>query len=139
MALLARLALGEKDMVLALAEFGGLQGLKGEDLDHFCRLPRSRVELLARALEEEGRVRILGFAPLRLISQAGMDLLRGRIVSFLAQYHKKHPAQRGAPLENLEVRFGAPRAVLVLALRLLAREGRAIEEAGIEQLGIAHV
>ena len=133
-ALLARLSLGEKDMVLALTEFGGLKGLKGEDLDHFCRLPRSRVELLARALEEDGTVRILGFTPLRLISQASLDLLRGRIVSFLIQYHKKHPAQRGAPLENLETRFEAPGTVLVLALRLLAKEGRVVEESGIVRL-----
>ncbi|MGZ5480324.1 MAG: hypothetical protein ACXWGZ_12065, partial [Candidatus Aminicenantales bacterium] len=120
-ALLARLDVGEKGMILALAEFGGLKGLMGEDLDDFCRLSRSRVETLARALEEEGKVRILGFSPVRLISQASLDLLRGRIVSFLIQYHKKHPAQRGAPLENLETRFEAPRTVLVLALRLLAK------------------
>ena len=133
-ALLARLAFEEKDMILALAEFGGLKGLMGEDLDDFCRLSRSRVETLARALEEEGKVRILGFSPVRLISQASLDLLRGRIVSFLIQYHKKHPAQRGAPLENLETRFEAPRTVLVLALRLLAKEGRVVEESGIVRL-----
>jgi selenocysteine-specific elongation factor len=133
-ALLARLALGEKDMVLALTELGGLRGLKGEDLETFCRLSRSRIEFLARALEEDGLVRILGFAPLRLVSQAGLDFLRGRVVSFLIQYHKTHPAQRGAPLEKLEKRFEAPRTVLVLALRLLAKEGRAVEEAGIVRL-----
>ncbi|HSA95489.1 MAG TPA: SelB C-terminal domain-containing protein [Acidobacteriota bacterium] len=133
-ALLTRLDLGEKDMILALAEFGGLRGLKGEDLDGFCRLSRTRVETLARALEEDGQVRILGFSPVRLVSQASLDLLRGRIVSFLIRYHKKHPAQRGAPLENLETRFEAPRTVLVLALRLLAKEGRVVEEAGIVRL-----
>jgi selenocysteine-specific elongation factor len=133
-ALLVRLDLGEKDMILALAEFGGLKGLMGEDLDDSCRLSRSRVETLARALEEEGKIRILGFSPVRLISQASLDLLRGRIVSFLIQYHKKHPAQRGAPLENLETRFEAPRTVLVLALRLLAKEGRIVEESGIVRL-----
>ena len=133
-ALLTRLDLGEMDMILALAEFGGLQGLKGEDLDEFCRLSRSRVEVLSRSLEEDGKVRILGFSPVRLISQASLDLLRGRIVSFLVQYHKKHPAQRGAPLDNLETRFEAPRTVLVLALRLLAKEGRVVEESGIVRL-----
>jgi hypothetical protein len=132
--LLARLALGEKDMLLALTELGGLKGLKEEDLASFCRLPRSRIEALARGLEEEGKVRILVFAPLRLVSQDSLDFLRGRIVSFLTQYHKKHPSQRGAPLEKLEKRFDAPRTVLVLALRLLAKEGRVIEEAGIVRL-----
>jgi selenocysteine-specific elongation factor len=133
-ALLTRLALGEKDMVLAMTELGGLKGLKGEDLASFCRLPRSRVEALARALEEEGRVRILLFSPLRLVSQDGLDFLGGRIVSFLTSYHRTHPGQRGAPFEKVEKRFDAPRTVLVLALRLLAKEGRAVEEAGIVRL-----
>ena len=133
-ALLARLSLGERDMILALAEEGGLKGLKGEDIAGFCRLPRSRVEALAHLLEEEGKARILEFSPLFLVSQDTLDFLRGRVVSFLTQFHKKHSSQRGAPLEKLEKRFDAPRTVLVLALRLLAKEGRIIEEAGIVRL-----
>jgi selenocysteine-specific elongation factor len=133
-AVLARLELGEKDMILALADLGGLKGLNGEDLEPFCRLTRSRIESSARALEEEGRVRILGFTPLRLVSQSCLDFLRGRIVSFLVQFHKGHPSQRGAPMEKLEKKFEAPKTVLVLALRLLAKEGRAVEDAGIFRL-----
>jgi selenocysteine-specific elongation factor len=133
-ALLSALELGEKDMILALTEFGGLKGLQGEDLEPFCRLSRSRIETLARALEEEGRVRILGFSPVRLVAQSSLDFLRGRIIAFLTRYHKSHPSQRGAPLETLEKQFDAPRTVLVLALRLLAREGRAVEEAGLVRL-----
>jgi selenocysteine-specific elongation factor len=133
-ALLPRLTLGEHDMLLALAELGGLRGLQGESLTPFCRLTRARVESLARALEEEGKVRILLFAPLWIVSQDSLDFLCGRIVSYLTQYHKKHPGQRGAPMEKLEKRFDAPRTVLVLALRLLAKEGRAIDEAGVVRL-----
>ncbi len=133
-ALLARLALGEKEMLLALAEAGGLEGLHGERLASFARLSASRAEVLARALESEGRLRILAFAPLRLVSQDSLDFLRERIVSFVARYHKAHPSQRGAPIEKLEKRFGAPRTVLVLALRLLAKEGLAVEEAGVVRL-----
>ena len=133
-ALLSRLALGEKDMVLAMVENGGLQGLKGEDLAAFCRLSRSRVEDLARSLEEEGRVRIFEFSPLRLVAQSGLDFLAGRIVAFLAGWHRTHSGLRGAPLERLEQRFEAPRTVLVLALRHLAKEGRAVEEAGTVRL-----
>jgi len=132
--LLARLELGEKEMVQAMTELGGLQGSKGEDLEPFCRLSRTRLEQLARTLEEEGQVRILSFQPLRLVSQGSLDFLRGRIVTYLGQFHKGHPSQRGAPMEKLEARFEAPRNVLVLALRLLAKEGRAVEEAGVVRL-----
>jgi selenocysteine-specific elongation factor len=133
-ALLARLGLGEKDMLLALTEAGGLEGLQGPRLASFARLSASSAEGLARVLESEGRVRILGFAPLRLVSQGSLDFLRERIVAFVTRYHKSHPSQRGAPLEKLEKRFDAPRTVLVLALRLLAKEGRTVEESGVVRL-----
>jgi selenocysteine-specific elongation factor len=133
-AFLARLELGEKDMLLALAEAGGLEGLQGERLASFSRLSASRGEALARALEAEGRVRILAFDPLRLVAEDSLAFLRGRIVAFLTRYHKTHSAQRGAPLEKLEKRFETPRAVLVLALRLLAKDGRVVEEGGIVRL-----
>jgi selenocysteine-specific elongation factor len=133
-ALLQRLALGEKEMVLGLADMGGLNGLRGEDVAGFSRLPRHRVEALARGLEEEGRVRILAFSPLFLVSQGSLDFLRGRILSFLVRYHKTHPGQRGAPVDRIEKRYEAPRPVLVLALRLLGKEGRAVEEGGVVRL-----
>ena len=133
-AFLARLALGEKDMLLALAEAGGLEGLQGERLASFSRLSASRVEALARALEAEAKVRILAFDPLRLVAEDSLAFLRGRIVAFLTRYHKTHTSQRGAPLEKLEKRIETPRAILVLALRLLAKEGRVVEEGGIVRL-----
>ena len=132
--LLQRFALGEKEMVLGLAEAGGLKGLRAEDVAAFSRLPRHRVEALVRALEVEGRVRILAFSPLFLVSQDSLDFLRGRILAFLARYHKTHPGQRGAPVERIEKRFEAPRPVLVLALRLLGKEGQALEEGGVVRL-----
>jgi selenocysteine-specific elongation factor len=133
-ALLARLALGETGMVLALADAAGLEGLAGERVAAFSRLSASRIEALARALEAEAKVRILAFEPLRLVSEESLDFLRGRIAAFLARYHKTHTSERGAPLEKLEKRFETPRAILVLALRLLAKEGRVVEENGIVRL-----
>jgi selenocysteine-specific elongation factor len=137
--LLQRFALGEKEMILGLAELGGMKGLRGDDIACFSRLAGPRVEALARALEEEGQVRILAFSPVFLVSQDSLDFLRGRILGYLAQYHKKHPGQRGAPLEKIEKRFEAPRPVLVLALRLLEKEGRALEEGGIVRLPDFHI
>jgi selenocysteine-specific elongation factor len=137
--LLQRFALGEKDMIFGLAEFGGMRGLREADVACFSRLARLRVEGLARALEEEGKVRILAFSPVFMVSQDTLDFLRGRILGYLAQYHKKHPGQRGAPLEKIEKRFEAPRPILVLALRLLGKEGRALEEGGVVRLPDFHI
>jgi len=59
---------------------------------------------------------------------------RGQIIAFLARFHKAHPSQRGAPREKLDARFEIPKAILVLALRLLAKEGRVVGEGGIVRL-----
>jgi selenocysteine-specific elongation factor len=132
--LLERLLQGEREMVLALAEVRGIRGLQGGDVTRFSRLERARVEALARALEEEGKVRILSFSPLLLVLQDSLDFLRRRVAAYLAQYHKKHPAQRGAPFEKIEKRFDVAPNVLHLALRSLVKEGRASMDGDIVAL-----
>jgi len=130
-ALLERLLRGEEEMLLALAETGGLRGARAEAVEAFCRLTPPQVEALARALEEKGRVRILNFSPLFLISQGALDFLEGKITAYLTQFHKKHPGQKGAPMERLEKRFDAPRSVLFLAIRALGKAGRVGAEGGL--------
>jgi len=127
-ALLERLSLGEREMLLTLAEEKGLQGLREEDAAAFCRLGRSRLEGLARELEEEGAARILSFSPLFLVAQGSLEFLRLKVTGYLRRYHKKHPGQRGAPLARIENRFPAPRQVLLLALKSLVKEGTAAIE-----------
>lgn len=64
---LERLSLGERDMVLALAEIRGIGGLRAEDIARFSRVNPARAEAVARGLEEEGKIRILSFTPLFLV------------------------------------------------------------------------
>ncbi len=126
--LLEKLARGEKDMLLALTEEGGLGGLREDRVAGFCRLETGRIESLARTLEEEGRVRILAFSPLFLVAQEALDHLAARIASYISRFHDKHPGRRGAPLDKIEKRFAAPRSVLLLAVRSLGKAGRVVSE-----------
>jgi selenocysteine-specific elongation factor len=132
--ILDRLGRGERDMLLALAEVKGIQGLRGDDVTTFSRLGRSTVETLSRALEAEGRVRILSFSPLVLVLQDSLDFLRRRVAAYLAQFHKKHPGQRGAPLERIEQRFDVAPNILRLALRSLVKDGQVSLEGGLAAL-----
>ncbi|MGA2531958.1 MAG: SelB C-terminal domain-containing protein [Candidatus Aminicenantales bacterium] len=129
--LLERLSLGERDMVLALAEVRGIGGLRAEDITRFSRLNPARAEAVARGLEEEGKVRIMSFAPLFLVLQDSLDFLRRRLAAYLSQYHKKHPGQRGAPAERIEKRFDVAPAILQLAVRTLVKEGRVSLDGGL--------
>jgi selenocysteine-specific elongation factor len=130
-ALLELLSESEEEMLLALAEIGVLRGVKEDEVAGFCRLSPAQVESLARALEEEGRVRILTFSPLFLVSQGALDFLAERITAFLGRFHSKHPGRKGAPLERIEKKFPAPRSILLLAIRALGKAGRVGSEGGL--------
>jgi len=132
--LLERLSLGEREMMLVLAELKGIRGLREEDVAGFARLDRARVEALARGLEEEGKIRILSFSPLLLVLQDSLDFLRRRVAAYLAQYHKKHPGQRGAPFESLEKRFEVAPNILHLAVRSLVKDGKVTLNDGLAGL-----
>jgi selenocysteine-specific elongation factor len=132
--LLERLSRGERDMLLVLAEVRGIGGLGADGISRFARLGPVRVETLARALEEEGKVRILSFAPLFLVLQDSLDFLRRRIATYLGQYHKKHPGQRGAPADRIEKRFDVAPGILHLAIRSLVKEGRVSLDGGLASL-----
>jgi len=132
--LLERLSGGEAEMILVLAELRGIRGLEATAVRDFARLDPVRVEELARELEAESRVRILSFSPLSFILQESLDFLRRRVATYLAQYHKKHPAQRTVPFERIEKRFEVAPNVVVLALRSLAKEGRVSLGSGTAEL-----
>ncbi len=123
-ALLERLSGGEKDMILALAEERGIQGLRDREIDDFCGLDRDRVENLARELEEADAIRILSFSPLFLVSRSSLDFLRERVTEFLARYHAQHSDEKGPTRAKIAARFGPPEKILSLVLRALEKSGR---------------
>lgn len=129
--LLEAFSQGEREMLLALAVEKTVQGLGGGEAAAFSGLSRDRLEAVARELEQEGSVRILSFAPLFIVSSESLEFLRRRIAVYLAAYHKKHPGQRGAPLERLAARFPSNPKILLLAVRALVKEGKAGMDKGV--------
>jgi selenocysteine-specific elongation factor len=123
---LARLGLlagGPKDMILALAEAKGFQGLREKEILDFAGLEPDDLETAARLLEEEGKARILAFSPLFLLSQESFDFLCERILEFVGQFHAKHPESRGVAVEKVAKRFELPEIVCQLALKHLLKSG----------------
>jgi selenocysteine-specific elongation factor len=115
----------EADMLDALCRRRGTSGLHEREIAEFCDLNEERLLHLAESLEAEGRVKILSFSPLHLISRESFDHLGQKILAYLEQFHEKQPAQKGVLLEKLEKRFGAPDKVLRLAVKTLERSGLA--------------
>ena len=121
---LARLDLlagGPKDMILALAEAKGFEGLREKEILEFSGLTPEDMETAAGRLEEEGKARILAFSPLFILSQESFDFLCGRILEFVGQFHAKHPESRGVAVEKIVKRFELPEIVGQLALKHLLK------------------
>jgi selenocysteine-specific elongation factor len=109
----------EKQMLLAVVQHKGIQGLHEKDLIRFSHHSREHLLDLSQELESEAQIRILEFSPLFIISQTAVIFLCEKILKFLSQYHEKHPENVGAERETIRKRFAVHSRVLILALKYL--------------------
>ncbi len=119
---LEKLRGNKREMLLALVQEGGMAGIREREISHFSRLRGAELRQLCQELEEEGKLRILSFSPLFLLSRNSFDFLCERILSFLYRFHQKHSEERGASLERIRKRFKLDLKILSLALTRLSKE-----------------
>jgi len=122
-AFLEQLQGDEIEMLFALVQEKGLQGLKEKEITAFSSLTKRALQRVTQELEAEGKIRILSFAPLFLFSQDSLDFLCQTILRFLAQFHKRNPEQKGVSLERIKKRFELHPMILSLGLKHLSRAG----------------
>ena len=113
-----------KEMAWASARLASVKGLTEAALTEFSSLPRERLLEISRHLEEEGKIRILSFSPLFLLSEESFDFLCRRVCAYLSEFHEKHPEDFGVSPLKIQKRFGLPRRVLALVLKHLSRSGQ---------------
>ena len=116
-----------KQAILTLVQERGMRGLEEKEIRDFFPSGEKTLLRLVQELEEEGKIRILSFTPLFLLSQEGFIFLCGKITEFLFRFHQKYPDQNGASQERLRKRFDVHPRVLSLALRHLLHSGQVIE------------
>ena len=121
-AFLRKLQGDKKEMLLALVQEAGIEGIRERKIVHFSSMKRTELRRLSQELEEEGKLRILSFSPLFLLSKSSFDFLCEKILSFLSHFHKKHPRERGSSLERIRKRFKLDPKILSLALTRLSKE-----------------
>ena len=114
----------EMDMLGALCRKKGTSGLHEREIMEFCNLDAERLLQWGEKMEEEGKVKILSFSPLHLISRESFDHLCEKILAYLDQFHEKQPAQKGVLLEKVKKRFGVSEKVVHLAVKTLEKAGR---------------
>jgi selenocysteine-specific elongation factor len=62
-----------------------------------------------------------------LISAGAWESLRGRMASFLAEYHQRYPLRSGMPREELKSRLGLPARAFNQAVALAASQGMLVQ------------
>jgi selenocysteine-specific elongation factor len=127
----------EMDMLDALSRKRGTAGLLEREITEFCDLSEERLVYGAERLETEGKVKILSFSPLHLISRESFDHLGDKVLAYVEQFHQKQPAQKGVLLEKVKKRFGVSEKVLRLAVKTLEKSGR-VRQAGPRLMLPAH-
>ncbi len=114
----------EKQMLLAIVQFKGIHGVQEREIISFGHHTRDFLLELIQELETEGRIRVLEFSPLFIISQTGIAFLCEKILSFLGQFHEKHPGDVGIQKEKLQKRYDVHSRILTLALKHLTQDGQ---------------
>jgi selenocysteine-specific elongation factor len=113
-----------RGMLYALTRNRGVKGLTECDIEQFARLSAETRAELARALEAEGRIKILSFSPLHLLAESSFVYLCARMGDFIEKKHHANPDMIGIPSAALQERFALPNRVHWLALKRLEKEGR---------------
>ncbi|HNT33318.1 MAG TPA: SelB C-terminal domain-containing protein [Candidatus Aminicenantes bacterium] len=129
-----RLPAGDGPKIIALAKAYGLQGLRQKDLAGVFPPDFQGLTDLAKALESEGRIRILSFAPLHLVAREAIDYFEEKFVAYLEKFHSSHIKERGVALSKIQERFEIPRQILLLCLKTLVHEGKLREDHGFYAL-----
>lgn len=114
----------EKQMIFAVVHYRGIHGVTEKGIISYSPLSRETILRFSQDLEAEGKIRILAFSPLFLLSQASFEFLCEKIIAFLSRFHKKHPDELGASFARIQKRFDLNPRILSLALRYLSREAK---------------
>lgn len=78
-------------MLLALTELKGANGLTESDIKGFVNLSKGKIEKICKELEEKGRIKILSFFPLFIVSERTIDFYCSRAIKIINKFHRKHP------------------------------------------------
>jgi selenocysteine-specific elongation factor len=120
-----------KQAISTLVQEKGTRGLKEKEITDFFPSGKKILLRLVQELEEEGKIRILSFTPLFLLSQEGLTYLCRKITEFLSRFHQRYPDRNGAGQSRIQKRFDVPPRVLSLALKHLLYTGQ-VKETGEE-------
>ena len=122
---LKKLSQDAETMLLALTELKGANGLTESDIKGFVNLDKEKIEKICKELEKKGKIKILAFFPLFMVSERTIDFYCSRAIKIIEKFHKKYPLQPGIISEKLQKRLHIKkREVFHIILKRLERENK---------------
>ncbi|GEM_PF-2695628 len=126
-AFLKQLNKKEEDMISALAEKKGFQGLSQQEIFDFSSLSKNQILNVCQSLEQEKKIRIVSFSPILIISRFHFDLLKKKILSLIRDRSRSDSEREGMALEEIQEKVDVHPKVAELAISYLKYLGRVKE------------
>jgi len=125
LSLLSKLKLcSEEEAVYHIAEFQNLKGLRKDEIVKFLGKEEDEVEQLLLDLERKGKIKIISFSPLFVVSKNAVDCLKEKILSKIETLRNKNPLDFEMDIESVFKKSGLkiePR-LFTYILKKLAKE-----------------
>ncbi len=96
----------ESEAITYLAEFQNIKGLKKEEIINFFRKGEDDIEQLLLDLERKGKVKIVSFSPLFVVSTNAIEYLKGKILSKIESIKNQNPLDFEMDIETIRKKSG---------------------------------
>ncbi|MGQ9618047.1 MAG: SelB domain-containing protein [Candidatus Aminicenantia bacterium] len=114
----------ESEALTALAEFKNLEGLKKNEIICFMKKEEDEIEHLILELERKGKIKIISFSPLFVVSPQAIETLKSKILAKIENIKNLNPLDFEMDMEAIIKKIGLkiePR-LSIYTLKKLAKE-----------------
>lgn len=121
----------EAEAIISLADFQNIKGLRKEELMNFLKGEEDEVEQLLLDLERKGKIKIISFSPLFIVSANAIDYLKGKILSKIESIKNKNPLDFEMDIASIMKKTGIkvePRLSIYILKKLAKEKELAISE-----------
>lgn len=92
LSLLSKLSIcSEEEAIIFLAEFQNIKGLRKEEIVNFFGKEKDEIEQLILDLERKGKIKIISFSPLFVVSTNAIEYLKSKILTKIEAIKNKNP------------------------------------------------
>lgn len=119
------------EAITYLAEFQNVKGLRKNEIVNFLSMEEDEIEQLILDLERKGKIKIISFSPLFIVSSNAIEHLKGKILAKIESIKNKNPLDFEMDMESVIKKSGIkiePRLFIYILKRLAKEKKLTISE-----------